>query len=114
MKKRIPFLIAAAVGFFLWQGGFGFLAIDRTLVWRLPVSHADIRKVDLQVWDGDKLLVREEKFVRDGLQSEPNTSVALRAGRYRSIASVWTLDASVPRIFEREFDAENRSTIVLP
>ena len=114
MKKRIPFLIAAAIGFFLWQGGFGFLATERQLVWRLPVSHADIRKIDLQLWDGETLLVREEKFVGDGLKSEPNTTIALRPGRYRSIASVWIADASAPRVFEREFDAESKSTIVVP
>lgn len=111
-KRRIPLLIALAIGFVAWRSGFGFFAVERTLTWRLPVSHSQVQRVELQVWDGEALLKRQE-FQTDGLTAEPQTKITLSRGPHRAVALVWLSGAPQPRTFQLEFDPTGERELLL-
>jgi hypothetical protein len=116
-KRRIPFFLALAVGFVSWRSGFGFFATERTITWRLPVSHAQVQRVDLQVYElaaaePGALLHRQELSTPSGLSSEPVTKVALTRGPHRALALVWAGAAS-PQAFTRDFDPVAEKELVL-
>jgi hypothetical protein len=103
VKKRLPFYVFLAIGVLLWRGGFGFLAIDRTVTWRFPLPSADVRRFELQVWEGDGLIKRQEQATPGGLTSEPTSKISLTRGQHHAVATVWLADAG-QRTFQREFD----------
>lgn len=113
MKKRLPFLLMLAVGFVLWRGGFGWLATERTLTWRLPVPYAEVRRLELQVWDGDTLVQRQELATPAGLTAEPETKLPMTRGAHRAVASVWLGDAKAPVSFQKDFDPGAEASVVL-
>jgi hypothetical protein len=113
MKRRLPFLVILGLGFVLWRSGFGFLASERSLTWRLPVPYGDVRKLELQVWSGDELLGREETATPVGLAHEPELKLALLRGEHRAVASVWLVDAGPPAIFQTTFDPGANSSVVI-
>ena len=113
-RKLIPLAAVLLIGLFVWRSGlFGLLPTDRTVVWRLPVSYGEVRKLELQVWDAEELLKREEFASPSGLVGEPSLKVPLSAGGHRAIANVWLKDASAPIGFQREFDPGTDETIVV-
>jgi hypothetical protein len=112
VKKRLPFLIVLGLGFVLWRGGFGFLPIERTLTWRFPVKYADVRRVELQVWDGDQLVKREEQQTPAGLTSEPSTKLPLTRGPHRAVGVVW-LEHDDQRTFQAAFDPASDPNVVV-
>ncbi|MFZ5440870.1 MAG: hypothetical protein ACOZQL_12745 [Myxococcota bacterium] len=113
MKKRLPLLIALGVGAVLWKtGGFGFFPTERTLVWRFPGSYGEVRRVELQVWEGETLIKRSESTWAAGLVGEPTLSVPLTKGPHRAIASVTNLRGELTG-YQREFDPGGDETIVL-
>ena len=113
-RKLIPLAAVLLIGLFVWRSGlFGLLPTDRTVVWRLPVSYGEVRKLELQVWDAEELLKREEFTSPSGLVGEPSLKVPLSAGGHRAIANVWLKDASAPIGFQREFDPGTDETIVV-
>lgn len=102
------------VGLFVWRSGlFGVLPTDRTLVWRLPVSYGEVRKLELQVWAGEELLKRSEFTYANGLLAEPSLAVPLAAGPHRAIANVWLKDEPAPRGFQQDFDPGTNETLVI-
>jgi len=113
MKKRLPFLIMLALGFVLWRGGFGFLATERTLTWRLPVAYGEVRRLELQVWDGETLLGRQELTTPTGLLAEPETRLPLTRGEHRAVASVWLAGTTDPVSFQKTFDPGAEASVVL-
>ncbi len=118
MKNRPgKLLVMAAVlggGLLLWRTGlFGVFPTDRTLVWRLPVSYGEVRKLELQVWGEEELLKREEFTYEAGIVGEPAFKVPLAAGPHRAIATVWLKDAASGLGFQREFDPKADETIVI-
>ena len=114
LRKLIPMALMLGVGLLIWRSGmFGFLPTDRTLVWRFPVPYGEVRKLELQVWDAEELLKREEFASPGGLVGEPSFKVPLSAGVHRAIANVWLRDASAPIGFQREFDPGTQEAIVV-
>ena len=67
---------------FVWKNGFGILATDRQLEWRVPVAYGDIRGVHLQLWQGEALLKREERVFSTGVNAALENSVALTRGAH--------------------------------
>lgn len=113
-RQRLPFLIAVGVGVLLWQtGAFGFLATQRTITWRFPVSYSDVRSYEVQIWDGDELLVQQERNVPTGLSLEPEVKVALSRGTHRAIAKVRLANATEALGFQQEFDPAGNEVVVL-
>lgn len=114
MKKRLPLLIVLGGALVLWKtGAFGFLTRERTVVWRFPVSYGEVRKVELQVWEGDELLKQAELVAPTGLTAEPTMTVPLGKGVHRAIATVQLVSEGAPRGYQREFDPAGDDTIVL-
>ncbi|MDP1824802.1 MAG: hypothetical protein Q8L48_16220 [Archangium sp.] len=102
------------VGLVIWRYGlFGLLPTDRTLVWRLPVSYGEVRKLELQVWDEHDLLKREEQLFAAGLVGEPTLQVPLSSGPHRAIANVWLMGATAAIGFQREFNPGADETILI-
>ncbi len=97
-----------------WRTGmFGLLPTDRTLVWRLPVSYGEVRKLELQVWDQADLLKVEERSFEAGLVGEPELKVPLSKGPHRAIANVWLSSSAEPRGFQKEFDPGSEETVLI-
>jgi len=114
LRKLLPMALMLGVGLFVWRSGlFGMLPIDRTLVWRLPVSYGEVRKLELQVWDREELLKRAELLFSTGIVGEPSLSVPLASGSHRAIANAWLKDEASPRVFQQEFDPGTAETIVI-
>ncbi len=88
-------LLVLGLGGFVWQNGFGVLATERKLEWRVPVAYADIRAVDLQLWRGDELLKREERTFANGVAAALENSVPLTRGAHRAVAVVTMRDGSI-------------------
>lgn len=112
MKKRLPFLILLGLGFVLWRSGFGFLASERTITWRLPLQYADVRRLEVQIWDQDSLLGRQEFTSPAGLTSEPELKLPLKRGQHRAVASVWLADAGTAS-FQQGFDPGSDTSLVI-
>ncbi len=116
-KRRIPLFLALAIGFVSWRSGFGVFATERTLTWRLPVSHSQVQRVDLQLYElaaaePGPLLHRQELTTPSGLSSEPVTKVSLARGPHRALALVW-VGAPSPQAFTRDFDPAAEKELVL-
>ena len=108
--------MAAVLGgaLLFWRTGFfGVLPTDRTIVWRLPVSYGEVRRLELQVWDQSDLLKVEEQAFEAGLVGEPTLKVPLTAGPHRAIATVWLANAATSLGFQKEFDPGGNETIVI-
>lgn len=91
MKKRLPLVVVAIAGIFLWRGGFGLLPVERTIVWSIPrgVEHAD-----LQLYDGDELLARQ---VLKAPSVDGVMKLSLRKGAYRGLMLLTRDGGSVSR-----------------
>jgi hypothetical protein len=113
VKKRLPFLLMLAVGLVLWRGGFGWLATERTLTWRLPVPYAEVRRLELQVWDGEVLVQRQELSTPAGLTAEPETKLPMTRGAHRAVASAWLRGGNPPVSFQKDFDPGAEASVVL-
>lgn len=109
MKKRLPLVLVALAGVFFWRGGFGLLPVERTITWRLWGDFASIRRVELQLYDGEELLKREQLELPSGAGFEPTSSLALRKGEYRGIVMVWRADAGTPEVHEEKLRLDETS-----
>jgi hypothetical protein len=97
-----------------WRTGlFGVFPVDRTLVWRLPVSYGEVRKLELQVWDQEELIKVESRAFEAGLVGEPQLKVPLSKGAHRAIATVWLSSATDARGFQKDFDPGSDETVVI-
>jgi hypothetical protein len=88
VKKRLPLVVVAVLGVFLWRGGLGLLPVERTIVWTVP---AGVEHADLQLYDGDTLLARQE--LKDP-RVEPVMKLSLRKGTYRGLVLL-TVDGGI-------------------
>lgn len=90
---RLPLLLAAAVGAWLWQSSL--FPQPRELVLLLPATRAPAARAEVQLYsEGGELLKREERFFQD-----PGTGplvlrleISLRRGRY--LCRVFLRDAA--------------------
>lgn len=93
---------------------FGLFPKSRTLTWRLPVPSREVRKLELQVWDSETLLKKEELLFPSGLTAEPVLQVALSSGAsHRAIATVWLADATSPLVLQQVFNPGAEETLIL-
>ena len=97
----------------LWRGAFGLLPSEREIVWRLPLSYGDVRKLELQVWDGASLLKREELMFPTGISSEPTSKLTMSRGPHRAVMIVSVAGASAPLSYTVDFDPRDDATIVV-
>lgn len=114
MKKRWPLLVMGVLGVLMWKTGFlGFAPQDRDLVWRFPVSYGEVRALELQVWDGEELVKRQETSWSAGLVGEPTFKLPLRNGTYRGTAIVSMLHEEKPVVFHNDFATGNEDTVII-
>lgn len=114
MKRRLILLAVIAGGWGLWKGGFGFLATERTLRVRFPVAYGEIRRFELQVWDGEEaLLKRLVEEAPAGLHHEPSLRLPLARGPHRAIAMVWLTKETQARTFQLDFDPRGDEDVAL-
>jgi hypothetical protein len=114
LKRLIPLAIVLLGGLFLWRtGGFGFFPVDRTVIFRLPVSYGEVRRLELQIWDDAELLKREEFTYAAGIVGEPTIKVPLGSGTHRAIATATLLHDTTSVGFQREFDPGGDETVVV-
>lgn len=87
LMKRLPLLVMAALGVWLWQTTG---TPERELVWQLDGSGwAAVRALDFQVTAEDgKILKREERFFTGAPPYEVSLKVALPEGTYRTLIFV--------------------------
>jgi hypothetical protein len=110
MKKRIGLLLFLLPGLLLWKtGAFGFLPLDRTLIFQLPGSYSDIRSVDVQLWHDGELVKREERFFKNGLTQELQWQIPLARGTFRTLVSL----NSHPQTLVKEVQLKAEATVVL-
>lgn len=86
---RLVLVAVAAGGLFLWKGGLGLVAVEREIVWQVPVPYGQVRRAELQLYDGATLLGRRELSLPQGLPADPSMRLALPSGRYQGRALVW-------------------------
>ncbi len=101
LMKRLPLLVMAGLGVWLWQVTG---TPERELVWRLDGSDwARVRAMDFQVTASDgTILKREERFFANGAPPEVTLKVELPEGSYRAL------------IFVKEEDRPTRPPFVEP
>jgi hypothetical protein len=87
MMKRLPLLVMAALGVWLWQTTG---TPERELVWQLDGSGwSAVRSLDFQVTAPDGMIVkREERFFAGAPPHEVSLKVALPEGTYRALIFV--------------------------
>jgi hypothetical protein len=114
LKRLLPLAIVLLGGLFLWRtGAFGLFPIDRTVIFRLPVSYGEVRRLELQIWEGDALLKREEFTYAAGIVGEPSVKVPLGSGPHRAIATL-SLHAQPGTVgFQKDFDPQGNETVVV-
>lgn len=110
LLKRLPFLLVLAVGLAIWKTGY--LPQDRTLVWTVP-DDPTIGQVEIQIWDGDVLLTRDELTYPDGPPSQISQKARLGRGDYR--VQVWVERRGLPPISGRTtLEVRGKSLIEQP
>ena len=111
--KRLPVLLFVAAGIFLWKGGLGLLPTDRTVIFRLPASYADVRQLKLEVWEDGALLKRSELNLPKGLSTEPQMTVPLAKGPHHAVA-MWKIEGKPESVkWAKDFDPGSADTVVL-
>lgn len=95
LLKRLPILIVAAAGFWLWDAT---KVPERELVWHLEgPGWARVQSLELQVLgEGEELLKREERFFPEGAPGDVVVPLALRPGSYRVRFFLRTPEGTLP------------------
>ncbi len=115
MKKRLPIILAALAGLYLWRGGLGLFPVEREITWHLWGDFATIRQVDVQLYDGEQLLKRQRLTTPNGATAEPSSKLQLKRGDYRSLVMLWRADAGSPEIREQALHVDEfSSTFTVP
>ncbi len=110
--KRLPLIVAALLGLWLWQGGAGFLPTEREVIWQLPGEAADIRQVELQLWRGEDLLQRIELKYPQGASGDPVAKLSLKPGAYVARAFVRRAGGSAAQPFSKPVQVSDEKTVV--
>jgi len=113
VKRRLFLLGLLGLGAVLWKGGFGFLATERSVTWRFPVRHGEIRRLELQLWAQGTLVKREQLETPAGLLAEPVSRLALERGPHRALATLWSAGGGEPLVLTQDFDPGTDPDIVL-
>ncbi|MBX7116697.1 MAG: hypothetical protein K1X64_20395 [Myxococcaceae bacterium] len=110
---RLPLIVALILGAWLWKGGFGLLPADRELTWKLGGDYASIRRVELQVWDGQEMLTREEFSMPKGAMNDPSQKLSLRKGEYNAKIFVWRDGVEAPAVRAGAFYVGDEKTVTV-
>jgi len=110
---RVVPLLLVAVGIFLWQGHLGVFAAERELIWRVPGPYSTVRSVEVQIYDGDELLKREEWKLPNGLQLDPTDKVQLKEGVYQTNLIVGRDGKEQPEAYRIPLRIEGKGPFVL-
>jgi hypothetical protein len=102
-----------ALGAFFWRGGLGLLPVERTLVWKVRGEFGSIRRVELQLYDGEKLLKREELQTPSGLTLEPTQKLLLGRGTYTARVLVWREKAAEPEASAVELEVGDAEVVTI-
>ena len=82
LMRRLPLLIVAAIGIWLWQTSVGS---ERQVIWQIPASVGAVERVEIQLRDqGGELVKREAWFFEDKRPGELTQQLKLRAGEYQA------------------------------
>ena len=106
-------LVLAGLGAFLWKGGFGLLPTERLLAWKVRGDFATIRRLELQLYDGETLIKREELKTPTGLSLEPTQKLVLGKGRYTARMLVWREKAAEPESTSSEVVVDDAEAITV-
>jgi hypothetical protein len=112
LLKRLPIVLLAAAGLWLWKGGAGVYPVARDLVWQLPDDRAAIRGVEIQIWDEGTLLKREEFSYPKGAGADIAQKLALRAGVYQARVFIRREGGAAPEALTRELRLGDEETLV--
>ncbi len=116
MRKVLSRLIPLALiggGILIWQGGGGLLTVERELIWRVPGAYSTVRKVEVQIYQGDELLKREEWNLPNGLTLDPTDKVRLKDGTYQTNLLVWREGGGEPEAYRVPLTIEGKGPFVL-
>jgi hypothetical protein len=102
-----------ALGAFFWRGGLGLLPVERTLVWKVRGDFGSIRRVELQLYDGEKLLKREDLKTPSGLTLEPTQKLMLGRGKYNARLLVWREKAAEPEASAVELEVGDADVVTV-
>lgn len=82
LARRLPLLLAIAVGLWLWRSGE---ESERTLIWRLPGDRATVERVEIQLMDDDgSVLRRETLYYQTGAPPEITQRYRIDEGSYQA------------------------------
>jgi hypothetical protein len=107
--RMLPVVLFALLGAYLWRGGFGLLPVERTITWRLWGDFASIRRVDVQLYQGDELLEHVQLETQRGATFEPTTRLALRKGTYRGLVMIWRDTGGAPEVHDEKLMVDEDS-----
>jgi hypothetical protein len=110
LKPRLVLLAMAAGAAYLWRGGLGLFATQRTLVIELPASMRRVDAIDVQLWKEGRLLFREQRSGVEG--GVVRIEVDLRPGLTELVASVE--QGGRASSFVKRFDPLDNDTVLLP
>lgn len=75
LLRRLPILLVAALGIWLWSGAAGLVPTDRTVSFRFAAG-APVTRVDVQLYDAEgHLLAQQDRALRAG---EPLPEISLK------------------------------------
>jgi len=97
LLRRVPVLLVAAVGIWLWRGGGGWVPTERTVSFRFGPG-APPARVDVQLYDAEgHLLAQQERAVRPGEPlAELSLKVQARPGTLQARIFRWRAPGSAP------------------
>jgi hypothetical protein len=83
LLRRLPLVLVAAAGVWLWRGGAGLFPMHREVVWNLGEDRAEIRELDIQITDRAGAMVkREQLFFHGPPGPQVVESIPLTSGDY--------------------------------
>ena len=112
LLKRLPIVVFAVAGLWLWKGGGGVFPTSRELVWQLPGELSSIRAVEIQVWEGGALLKREELSFPAGVSMDVVQRLPLKTGTYQARVFVRREGQAAPEAIARELRLGEEETVV--
>lgn len=111
LVARLCLFAFVGAGLVLWRGAGGWFATERTLSWALPVAAADVREVELQVWDDEGLIRAETRALPRGLDEALESKAVLSRGPKRAVAIVRLARGSARVAFTGHFDPASETHV---